>query len=42
MDAKFLTGQKETQIAARQIADLGPEEVVLTHRYAESNSFCRK
>jgi len=32
VEAEFLTGQKDMRVAARQIADLGPKEVVLTHR----------
>lgn len=32
VEAEYLTGQKDIRIAARQIADLGPKEVVLTHR----------
>ena len=30
--AEYLTGQKDMRVAAGQIADLGPKEVVLTHR----------
>ncbi len=32
VEAEFLTGQKDMRVAAKQIADLGPKEVVLTHR----------
>jgi len=32
VEAEFLTGQRDMRVAAGQIADLGPKEVVLTHR----------
>lgn len=32
VEAEFLTGQRDIKVAARQIAALGPKEVVLTHR----------
>jgi len=32
VEAELLTGQKDMRVAARRIADLGPKEVVLTHR----------
>lgn len=32
VEAEFLTGQSDMRVAARQIAALGPKEVVLTHR----------
>ena len=32
VEAEFLTGQKDMRVAAGRIADLGPKEVVLTHR----------
>jgi sugar/nucleoside kinase (ribokinase family) len=32
VEAEFLTGQSDMRAAARQIAALGPKEVVLTHR----------
>lgn len=32
VEAEYLTGQEDMHVAARQIADLGPKEVVLTHR----------
>jgi sugar/nucleoside kinase (ribokinase family) len=32
VEAEYLTGQKDMRVAAGQIADLGPKEVVLTHR----------
>lgn len=32
VEAEFLTGQRDMRVAARQIAALGPQEVVLTHR----------
>jgi sugar/nucleoside kinase (ribokinase family) len=32
VEAEFLTGQRDMRVAARRIADLGPKEVVLTHR----------
>jgi sugar/nucleoside kinase (ribokinase family) len=32
VEAEYLTGQKDMRVAARRIADLGPKEVVLTHR----------
>jgi len=32
VEAEFLTGQRDMRVAAERIADLGPKEVVLTHR----------
>lgn len=32
VEAELLTGESDLQVAARTIADLGPSEVVLTHR----------
>jgi sugar/nucleoside kinase (ribokinase family) len=32
VEAEMLTGQADIQIAARMLADLGPDEVVVTHR----------
>jgi sugar/nucleoside kinase (ribokinase family) len=32
VEAEYLTGQKDMRVAAKQIATLGPKEVVLTHR----------
>lgn len=32
VEAELLTGESDIQVAARTIADLGPSEVVLTHR----------
>jgi len=32
VEAEFLTGQRDIRVAARQIAAMGPKEVVLTHR----------
>jgi sugar/nucleoside kinase (ribokinase family) len=32
VEAELLTGQKDMRVAARRIAELGPKEVVLTHR----------
>jgi len=32
VEAEMLTGQAEVRVAARRLADLGPSEIVLTHR----------
>jgi sugar/nucleoside kinase (ribokinase family) len=32
VEARFLTGEPEIELAARALADLGPSEIVLTHR----------
>lgn len=32
LEAQIVTGEKEIKVAARLLADLGPEEIVITHR----------
>ena len=32
VEAEFLTGEKDMRVQAKMLADLGPKEIVLTHR----------